>query len=260
MVFEEPVQNRPEPRASVTYAARRRRPGHQPYDFSADLTASWTPSMRHSSEIGVQWEYWSNETAPGEVEINLSPCPARSTRPTKSPGSSSPSARSAEERAARSASWPWGLDQHLGGGMHVNLSLRDKDGESAFYREDADPRHSEVLRRWVAGLLAQRAGGDLPLAPNVNSYRRLIEITGPPTTVTWCEGNKSVAVRTVDRGARLEPDRAHVPSIRLQHLPGPGDDPRRRTTASRTSSSRRRSSRAWPGGCRPRRRPGFHTR
>ena len=91
----------------------------------------------------------------------------------------------------------WGLDQHLGGGMHVNLSLEDRDGVNVFYREDAEPHHSEVLRSWVGGLLASAPGAMSLLTPNVNSYRRLIEITGPPTTATWGEGNKSVAVRTV---------------------------------------------------------------
>jgi glutamine synthetase len=45
------------------------------------------------------------------------------------------------------------------------------------------------------------------LTPNVNSYRRLVELTGPPMTVTWGEDNKSTALRTVARdpsSARIE--------------------------------------------------------
>jgi glutamine synthetase len=33
----------------------------------------------------------------------------------------------------------------------------------------------------------------------VNSYRRLLELTGPPMTVTWGEDNKSAALRTIAR-------------------------------------------------------------
>jgi glutamine synthetase len=51
-------------------------------------------------------------------------------------------------------------------------------------------------------------------SPTVNSYRRLVEITGPPTTVTWGEDNKSVAVRTVTR----EPS-----SSRIEHRVPSGD-------------------------------------
>jgi glutamine synthetase len=45
------------------------------------------------------------------------------------------------------------------------------------------------------------------LAPNPNSYRRQVELTGPPMTVTWGEDNKSAALRTVVRepgSARIE--------------------------------------------------------
>ena len=45
------------------------------------------------------------------------------------------------------------------------------------------------------------------LSPNVNSDRRLVELTGPPMTVTWGEDNKSAALRTVTRDpatARIE--------------------------------------------------------
>ena len=196
MVFEEPVQQaRAQGFRDLTPLGGGVR-GTYLMTRSADLTGFMDAAMRHLSELGVEWEYWSNETAPGQVEINLAPCPAldaadRVTRVKLA-------LREVAEQHGRTVSFmAWGLDQHLGGGMHVNLSLRDVSGENAFYREDADPHHSELLRRWVAGLLASAPGAMSLLTPNVNSYRRLIEITGPPTTVSWGEGNKSVAVRTV---------------------------------------------------------------
>jgi glutamine synthetase len=48
--------------------------------------------------------------------------------------------------------------------------------------------------------------------PTVNSYRRLVEITGPPTTVTWGEDNKSVAVRTATSEPRSSRVEHRVPS------------------------------------------------
>jgi glutamine synthetase len=55
------------------------------------------------------------------------------------------------------------------------------------------------MRRWLAGMLATMPGAMSLLSPSVNSYRRLVDITGPPTSVTWGEDNKSVALRTVTR-------------------------------------------------------------
>jgi glutamine synthetase len=69
-------------------------------------------------------------------------------------------------------------------------------------------RSREVLmRRWLAGTLAALPGAMSFLTPNVNCYRRLVELTGPPTTVTWGEDNKSAPLRTVTRDpatARIE--------------------------------------------------------
>ena len=69
-------------------------------------------------------------------------------------------------------------------------------------RLEAPP--AELLRRWVAGILATLPGAMSFLVPNPNSYRRQVELTGPPMTVTWGEDNKSAALRTVEeRGVRF---------------------------------------------------------
>jgi glutamine synthetase len=193
MVFEEPIQ---EARAKgyreltplggptrVTYLM----------SGSQDLEAFMDTVIRRLDDLGVAWEYWSNETAPGQVEINLAPdeplrCADNVIRTKQA-------LRDVAAECERSVTFmAWGIDQHLGGGMHINLSLQ-RDGANAFY-DDAGGG-SEVLRRWVAGLVETLPAAMSLLSPNVNSYRRLIEITGPPTTVTWAEGNKSAAVRTV---------------------------------------------------------------
>ena len=99
-----------------------------------------------------------------------------------------------------------GIDEHLGGGMHLNLSVQ-RDGANAFFDEVDEGNRSELMRRWLAGMLATLPGSMSLLTPNVNSYRRLVELTGPPMTVTWGEDNKSAALRTVTRDpatARIE--------------------------------------------------------
>jgi glutamine synthetase len=206
MVFEEPLQRARAQgyreltplggRTRVTYAMSR----------SRDVTAFMHAAVRRLDRLGISWESWSNETAPGQVEINLSPAAPIST----ADGVTRTKLALREVAAAEGRSltfMAYGLDEHLGGGMHLNISLH-RDGENAFYHEGNEHNHSAVMRRWVAGLLQTLPGAMSLLTPNVNSYRRLVELTGPPMTVTWGENNKSTALRTVAR------DRA---SARIEH-------------------------------------------
>jgi glutamine synthetase len=176
---------------------------------SRDLSVFVDAVVRRLDGLGIPWEYWSSETAPGQVEINLAPtdplAAADHVARTKL------ALREVAEEQGRSVTFmAYGIDEHLGGGMHVNLSLT-RDGDNAFY---ADGARSDTLRRWVAGLLETLPGAMSFLTPTVNSYRRMVDITGPPTTVTWGEDNKSVAVRTVTR----EPE-----SSRIEHRVPSGD-------------------------------------
>ena len=211
MVFEQPIQQaRAQGYRELTPLGG---PGRITYLMtrSPDLTAFMDAVMRRLDELGIEWDYWSSETAPGQVEINLAPAGPVETadRVTRT----KLALREVAEEQARSVTFmAYGIDPHLGGGTHVNLSLQS-GGENAFAR-GADGEHSEELRRFVAGLLATLPAAMSFFTPNVNSFRRLVEITGPPTTVTWGDDNKSVAVRT----ATGEPK-----SSRIEHRVPSGD-------------------------------------
>lgn len=209
MLFEEPIQ---EVRARayhdltplggdvrVTYFIPR----------SRDLATFMDAAMRRLTALGIEWEYWSNETAPGQVEINLAPAGPLVTadRVTRT----KLALREVADEQGRSLTFmAYGIDEHLGGGMHVNLSLQ-QGGENAFF-DRAGNGPSELMRHWIAGLLQTLPGAMSLLTPNPNSFRRMVDITGPPTTVSWAEDNKSVAVRTVTRDPATSRIEHRVPS------------------------------------------------
>ena len=209
MLFEEPIQ---EVRARayhdltplggevrVTYFIPR----------SQDLVTFMDAVMRRLTALGIDWEYWSNETAPGQVEINLAPAGpvAAADQVTRT----KLALREVADEQGRSVTFmAYGIDEHLGGGMHVNLSLM-RGGENVFFDPSAEGP-SVVMRHWVAGLLQTLPGAMSMLTPNPNSYRRMVDITGPPTTVSWGEDNKSVAVRTVTRDPATSRIEHRVPS------------------------------------------------
>lgn len=213
MVFEEPIQQaRAQGYRELTPLGGQTRITYL-MSGSQDLELFMDAVVRRLDGLGIGWDYWSNETAPGQVELNLAP-----VEPVECADAVARAKQALRDVAAehgRSVTFmAWGLDQHLGGGMHVNLSL-ERRGANAFYDAAAPGEaRSQTLRRWVGGLLATLPAAMSFLSPNVNSYRRLIEITGPPTTVSWAEGNKSVAVRTITR----EPE-----SSRIEHRVPSGD-------------------------------------
>ena len=172
---------------------------------SREVTEFMTAVIGRLEALGIAWESWSNETAPGQAEINLAPADPLATGDAVT--RTKLALREVASELGRSVTFmAMGIDEHLGGGMHLNLSVQ-RDGRNAFYSDTDEGHRSELMRQWVAGVLATLPAAMSFLTPNVNSYRRLVELTGPPMTVTWGEDNKSAALRTITReegGARIE--------------------------------------------------------
>jgi len=60
-----------------------------------------------------------------------------------------------------------------GSGMHVNVSLHDRDGNNALASASADDGLSDLCKGVIAGLVAHHAGMTALCAPTVNAYKRL---------------------------------------------------------------------------------------
>ncbi|MDI5922079.1 glutamine synthetase family protein [Halomonas sp. LR5S13] len=84
-----------------------------------------------------------------------------------------------------------------GSSMHIHQSLLDaKDGHNVF--ADADGRPSKLFHHFLGGLQRYLPSVMLLLAPNVNSYRRLMrtETSGSaPINVEWGMDNRTVGLR-----------------------------------------------------------------
>jgi glutamine synthetase len=92
------------------------------------------------------------------------------------------------------------FDSGEGNSCHVHLSLRGADGTPVF----ADGGGmSELMRRFVAGVLACAGEFSLLSAPNVNSYKRLVPEAFAPTAVAWGRDNRTCPVRVVGSGDSL---------------------------------------------------------
>src|SRR6185503_19400623 len=88
-----------------------------------------------------------------------------------------------------------------GSGMHMHVSVLDRNGQNVFASEDA--LGNDMLKQAAAGLVETMADGMAIFAPNANSYRRLRPELYVPMNATWGYNNRGVAVRVPVSGAVL---------------------------------------------------------
>lgn len=91
---------------------------------------------------------------------------------------------------------------------HIHQSLWSSDQKkNLFYEAGASDRISELFRHYIAGQL-YCLPHILPMfAPTVNSFKRLVEGTWAPTTLSWGYDNRTTALRALngtEKSARLE--------------------------------------------------------
>ncbi|MDE7299148.1 MAG: glutamine synthetase family protein [Lachnospiraceae bacterium] len=109
-----------------------------------------------------------------------------------------------------------------GSGMHLNLSLHDKNGANIFSDEAAQNGLSREGVYFIAGLLKHIDAITAITNPLVNSYKRLVPGYGAPVYVAWsAAANRSALVRTglkngkVNRIELRSPDPSANPYLAL---------------------------------------------
>ena len=85
------------------------------------------------------------------------------------------------------------FSDRAGSGLHLHVSVNDKDGQNIFASED--PAGAPPLRHAVGGLKATLADGMAIFAPNANSYRRFRANSYAPVAPTWGVNNRTVSLR-----------------------------------------------------------------
>ena len=152
---------------------------------------------RRLEQLGLPWESWLDEAGNGQFELNLEP--AEALRTADGATIAKMVLKEVAEEQGRCVAFmaKWHAD-HFGGGLHFNHSLWRGD-ESAFHDPGEPDARSTVYRNWIGGLMATMRAGQAFCYPNVNSYRRIVELAGAPTTVTWGGDNKTTAMRAMSQ-------------------------------------------------------------
>lgn len=85
------------------------------------------------------------------------------------------------------------LAGQAGSGMHLHVSLLDRDGRNLFAGTPDAP--ADALRHAVGGLQASARDNLLLFAPHANSYRRFVANAFVPLNDSWGFNNRTVALR-----------------------------------------------------------------
>ncbi len=99
----------------------------------------------------------------------------------------------ARRRGIRATFMPKPFAERSGSGMHVHMSLLDRDGRNIF--DDGSAAGSEALKHAIGGMLATMPDAMAVFAPGINAYRRFGPRLYVPVTRSWGIDNRSVALR-----------------------------------------------------------------
>ncbi|KPA23664.1 Glutamine synthetase [Shimia sp. SK013] len=94
----------------------------------------------------------------------------------------------------------WHHDR-VGSSSHVHQSVW-KDGEPLFYDKTAELGMSELMKHYMAGLIAFSSDYTYFLAPYVNSYKRFSKGSFAPTKAVWSVDNRTASFRLCGDGSK----------------------------------------------------------
>ncbi len=94
----------------------------------------------------------------------------------------------------------WDRDR-VGSASHVHMSLW-ADGSNAFHDPNAPHTMSQVMKHFVAGLIAYAPECTYFFAPYINSYKRFAKGTFAPTKTAWSVDNRTAGFRLCGEGTK----------------------------------------------------------
>lgn len=89
---------------------------------------------------------------------------------------------------------------HAGNSSHIHQSLWSLDGKPLFFESEGKHGMSDLMRRYLAGLLRHADETTYFLAPNINSYKRFMAGTFAPTKAVWSVDNRTAGYRICGSG------------------------------------------------------------
>ncbi len=158
------------------------------------------PIRNHLYAAGLPIENSKGEAEAGQEELNIRYSPALDCADY----------HTIAKHAVKEIAWQhghaatflpkWHRDR-VGSSSHVHQSLW-KDGAPMFLNKDDDLGMSELMKNYMAGLIAFAPDYTYFLAPYVNSYKRFAKGTFAPTKTVWSVDNRTAGFRLCGAGTK----------------------------------------------------------
>lgn len=158
------------------------------------------PIRNHLYAAGIPVENSKGEAETGQEELNIRYAEALSCADH----------HTIAKHAVKEIAWSYGVaatflpkwhHDKVGSASHVHQSLW-KDGEPLFFDKTAPHGMSELMKHYMAGLIAYAPDYIFFLAPYINSYKRFAKGTFAPTKTVWSVDNRTAGFRLCGEGTK----------------------------------------------------------
>ena len=163
------------------------------------------PIRNHLYAAGLPIENSKGEAEAGQEELNIRYAAALDCADHHSIAKHAIKEIAWQNGRAASFLPKWHHDR-VGSSSHVHQSLWQGD-TPVFFDKDADLGMSELMKNYMAGLIAYAPDYTFFLAPYVNSYKRFAKGTFAPTKTVWSIDNRTAGFRLCGadtKGVRVE--------------------------------------------------------
>lgn len=158
------------------------------------------PIRNHLYAAGLPVENTKGEAEAGQEELNIRYAPALACADHHTIAKHAVKEIAWQQGHAASFLPKWHKDRS-GSSSHVHQSLW-REGEPAFRDSEGEHGMSDLMRHYMAGLIAHAPDYTVFLAPYINSYKRFAKGTFAPTKTAWSVDNRTAGFRLCGAGTR----------------------------------------------------------
>ncbi len=158
------------------------------------------PIRNHLYAAGLPIENTKGEAEAGQEELNIRYSPALDCADYHSIAKHAVKEIAWQQGHAASFLPKWHPDR-VGSSSHVHQSLW-QNGKAVFVDAEDDLGMSQLMKHYMAGLIACAPDYTYFLAPYVNSYKRFAKGTFAPTKTVWSVDNRTAGFRLCGAGTK----------------------------------------------------------
>jgi glutamine synthetase len=158
------------------------------------------PIRNHLFAAGLPIENTKGEAETGQEELNIRYADALDCADHHTIAKNAIKEIAWQHGRAASFLPKWHHDK-VGSSSHVHQSLW-QDGRPAFYDKSDDLGMSQLMKHYMAGVIAFAPDYTFFLAPYINSYKRFAKGTFAPTKTVWSVDNRTAGFRLCGDGTK----------------------------------------------------------